>query len=167
MASTVEQDMQVFHWRDGSWSRIEWDSWASFRGGKSRAPLPHVRAGEHYFLVCVIEGDRLFQIHPHRYLIDADGRIGKDHYFGVLSNIEAERYEALDKRYYAYPQIHPLTDQERREFDAIRERLWQSWLPSPGAVRELMRALRALPNEDDAAWHVLEASGLSRTFGQA
>jgi len=80
----------------------------------------------------------------------------------VLSDGEIERYRALNKRYYEYPEAHPLDDEERLEFDAMRDRLWRSWLPPVEAVRELTRAAVALPDETDAAWNVLEACGISR-----
>jgi hypothetical protein len=113
-------------------------------------------------VVCIVEDGRLYNIIPHRYLIDRDGRVADDRYFGVLSDGEIERYEALNKRHYEFPEAHPLNEDERREFDAIRDRLWRSWLPPVEAVRELTRTAVALPDENDAAWNVLEACGISR-----
>jgi hypothetical protein len=159
---SFDEGLQVLHWR-GAWHRIAWEDWMSFRTlNTAFAPLPDVTAGEHHFVVCAVEDGRLYNIHPHRYLIDRDGRIADDRYFGVLSDVEIERYQALDKRHYQYPQTHPLNDDEQREFDAIRDRLWRSWLPPVEAVRELTRAAVALPDENDAAWRVLEACGISR-----
>jgi len=161
---SLDEGEQVLHWHSGAWHRIAWDDWSSFRDvmHDSFAPLPYVTAGEHHFVVCIVEDGRLYNILPHRYLIDRDGRIADDRYFGVLSDGEIERYEALNKRHYKYPQTHPLNDDEQREFEAIRERLWRSWLPPVEAVRELTRAAVALPDENDAAWKVLEACGMSR-----
>jgi hypothetical protein len=161
---SLDEGQQVLHWRGGAWHRIAWDDWSSFRDvlGVSFAPLPCVTAGEHHFVVCIVEDGRLFNIIPHRYLIDGDGHIAKDGYFGVLSGVEIERYKALNKRHYDYPQTHPLTKDEQTEFDAIRDRLWRSWLPPVEAVRDLTRAAVALPDENDAAWNVLEACGISR-----
>ena len=163
----LNQETKVFHLRDGSWHPIAWESWARFRGAvckdvkRNWAPLPHVGAGEHYFVVCVVSDGRLHNIIPHRYLIDRDGKITDDGYFGVLTADEIVRYAALNKRHYAWPQTQPLTEQEQRDFDGIREGLWRSWLPPAAAVRDLTRAAVALPDEADAAWNVLEASGLS------
>jgi hypothetical protein len=159
----LDEGQQVLHWRDGAWHRIAWQDWMNFRELRGAfAPLPYVTAGEHRFVVCIVEDGRLYNIIPHRYLIDRDGRIADDCYFGVLSDGEIERYRALNKRHYEYPEAHPLNDEERREFDAIRDRLWRSWLPPVEAVRELTRAAVALPDENDAAWNVLEACGISR-----
>ena len=97
-----------------------------------------------------------------RDLIDRAGRIADDRYFGVLSDGEIARYEALERRDCEYPQARPLSDEEQSEFDAIRDHLWRSWLPTLEAVRELTRAAVALPDENDAAWKVLEACGISR-----
>jgi hypothetical protein len=164
MSVTLDDDgQQVLHWRSGAWHRIAWQDWMNFREqGASFAPLPFVTAGEHHFVVCAVEDGRLFNILPHRYLIDRDGRIADDRYFGVLSNAEIERYRALDRRHYEYPQAHPMNDEEQAEFDAIRNRLWHSWLPPVEAVRELTRAAVALPDENDGAWSVFEACGISR-----
>ena len=160
---SLDEGLQVLHWRDGAWHPIAWQDWMNFRAlAEPFAPLPYVTAGEHHFVVCAVEDGRLYNIHPHRYLIDRDGRMADDRYFGVLSDGEIERYEALNKRHYEYPQAHPLTKEEQAEFDAIRDRLWRSWLPPVEAVRELTRAAVALPDENDAAWSVLEACGMSR-----
>jgi len=164
---SLDEGQQVLHWRGGEWHPVAWQDWISFRElTKPFAPLPFVTAGEHHFAICIVEDGRLFNIIPHRYLIDRDGRIADDHYFGVLSDDEAKRYTALNGRHYQHPQSDPLTKEEQAEFDAIRDRLWRSWLPPVEAVRQLTRAAVALPDEDDAAWRVLEACGISRgTFG--
>ena len=161
---SLDEGQQVLHWRDGAWHGIAWQDWTSFRAlDATFAPLPYVTPGEHRFVVCIVEDGRLFNILPHRYLIDRDGRIADDRYFDVLSDAEIKRFEALNGRHYEYPQAHPLNDEEQREFEAIRDRLWRSWLPPIEAVRELTRAAVALPDENDAAWNVLEACGLSRS----
>jgi hypothetical protein len=169
MESLDDIGQKVFHLRAGTWHHVPWSSWMRFRGlGDAWAPLPHVGAGEHYFVVCVATDGRLFNILPHRYLIDSDGHIADDGYFGVLWSEEIERYKALNERHYEYPQAHPLTAGEQRDFDGIRDRLWRSWLPPAAAARELTRVAVALPDEGDAAWHMLEACGLSRgTSGPA
>lgn len=160
---SLDEGQQVLHWRGGAWHPIAWQAWMNFRAlDVMFAPLPYVAAGEHCFVVCVVEDGRLYNILPHRYLIDRDGRIADDRFFGVLSDAEIERYQGLNKRHYEYPEANPLTKQEQTEFDAIRDRFWRSWLPPAEAVRELTRAAVALPDENDAAWRVLEACGISR-----
>ena len=160
---SLDEGQQVLHWRGGAWYGIAWQDWSNFRATSAPfVPLPYVTAGEHHFVVCIVEDGRLYNIIPHRYLIDRDGHIADDRYFGVLSDAEIECYESLNKRHYEYPQAHLLNDEEQREFDAIRDRLWRSRLPPVEAVRELTRAAVALPDENDAAWNVLEACGISR-----
>jgi hypothetical protein len=154
----------VLHLRGGDWERIPWESWLTFLvKGQTWAPLPHVRDGEHYFVVCIAGDGRLFNIHPHRYLIDRDGRIvADDRYFGALSDDEIEQFKVLNRRHYEYPQSSPLTEAEPRIFDAIRDRLWRSWLPPAEAARKLPLVAGALPDESDTAWHFLEACGITR-----
>jgi len=159
----LDEGQQVLHLRNGVWHRIAWEDWMSFRElGETFAPLANVTAGEHHLVVCIVEDGRLYNIIPHRYLIDRNGRIADDRCFGVLSDTEIERYRTLNGRHYEYPESNPLTKAEQAEFEAIRDRLWRSWLPPVEAVRELTRAAVALPDEDDAAWNVLEACGISR-----
>jgi hypothetical protein len=125
--TALNDGQQVLHWRDGDWHLIAWDAWVNFLDRDvAFVPLPYVTAGNQYFVVCVVEDGRLYNILPHRYLIDGDGRIADDRYFGVLSDSEIERYQALNKRHYEYPQAHRLNGDEQREFDAIRDRLWRS-----------------------------------------
>jgi hypothetical protein len=103
--TTLDEGQQVLHWRDGAWHHIAWNDWSKFRElGAAFLSLPHVTAGEHRFVVCIVEDGRLYNILPHRYLIDQDGRIADDRYFGVLSVGEIGRYEALNKRHYEHPQ---------------------------------------------------------------
>jgi hypothetical protein len=163
----------IWHLRDGSWHRVDYGDWCRFRGlaKEGWAPLPDVHPGEQHFVFCVVDDGRLYNIIPHRYLIDDAGRIVMDqyfgHYFGLFSGDEIERLESLGKRYYAWPKNQPLTDHEEQEFSAFMHRLWRASLPPPSAMRDLMRVLPALPEEGSAAWLVLEASGFSQSLGRA
>lgn len=159
----LNDEYQVLHLRDGIWHHVALDSWSKFLDkGELWAPLPHVISGQHYFVVCVVHDGRLFNIHPHRYLIDNYGRIIDDNYFGVLSNEEIKEYEGLNRRHFKYPQTNPLNEMEQQAFDTFRDRLWRSCLPPAEAVRQLTDIVTALPDETDAAWNVLEACGFKR-----
>jgi hypothetical protein len=171
-----EEDMVIFHWNEAArtWDQKLWQDWMCFMGlgarGEKFRPLAGIGAGEHYFVVCIVDEDRtLYNIHPHRYLIDQDGRIVHDRYFGVLSEAEIVRYRALDKRAYQYPQTHPLNDQEKTEFDTIRGRLWHSWLPPKDAAMVLIRQLPGFPKEwpDRPQIAFLAAFGVSDQKGAA
>lgn len=166
--TSLNEGQHVLHWRQGSWHPIDWDTWPHFTGwAKPWAPLPGVGTGEHYFVVCILSDGRLYNIIPHRYLVDSDGRIIGDVYFGVLTDDEIPHYKRLNERHYESPQTLPLSDDEQKDFDAIRDRLWRSWLPPAEAMRELMRVVGAMPDEGDAAWRVLLASGLQMSSGFA
>jgi hypothetical protein len=97
----LDEGQQVLHLWNGVWRGIPWDSWLRFR--EEGQPLPDVLGGEHYFVVCMVEDGRLFNIIPHRYRIDNGGRISDARYFGVLSDEEIEQFEALNRRHYEYP----------------------------------------------------------------
>jgi len=160
MSEYRDYAMSVLRWCDGAWHVIDWDDWANFRATLVPfAPLSGVTAGEHHFVVCVVEENRLRNIIPHRYLIDRDGRIADDRYFGTLSDDEIVRYEVLEKRLNEPPyDVDSLSGDEWRELDMLRDRLWRSWLPSAEAIRALPGMTRAMPHENDAAWKVLETA---------
>jgi hypothetical protein len=171
-----EEDMVIFHWNEAArtWDQKSWQDWMCFMGvgdgpqGEKFRPLPGIRAGDHYFVVCIVDEDRtLYNILPHRYLIDHDGRIVDDRYFGVLSEAETELYEALNKRAYQYPQTHPLNDKEKTEFDTTRGRLWRSWLPPRDAAMVLIRQLPGFPKAwpDRPQLAFLAAFGISDQKG--
>lgn len=148
-SGNFDDAMLALHWNEAArtWDKIAWCDFMRFKTfGDEFRPLAGIGAGNHWFVVCVVDDQQnLFNVLPHRYLIHHDGRIVDDGYFGVLSGAETKRYKALNKRHYQYPQIHPLNEKEQTEFDAIRDRLWRSWLPPRDAAMMLIRDLPAFP----------------------
>ena len=84
----------ILHWDEYgmSWAKLSWRDWVQFRGyGVGRQSLlAGAKAGEHYFLVCVLGNcGELANVIPHKYVLSADARLV--HGFDGLE--EAERQE--------------------------------------------------------------------------
>lgn len=142
----IDDDMVVLHWNEQTkvWEPVRWDDWMSFRGlGDAFRPLLNVRAGFHTFVVCVVDEDRsLYNILPHRYRIDGDGRI-TDHNFSDLTDEDLAFVAKWDlSRVVA-------TGADAERYDNLRLRLWRSWLPEPEAARALIDNLPGFPKTDE------------------
>ena len=90
----------ILHWDEcrSAWAQLSWLDWVRFRrlsdGGRSR--LAGAQAGEHYFLVCVLEDDgELANVIPHRYVLSPTAE-------------DLERYDELGAREFAVnlPPVH-------------------------------------------------------------
>lgn len=135
----------VFHWNPATseWAPILWDAWMHFRAlrGDFR-PLNGVKSGDHYFVVCIVDNDgTLYNILPHRYRLDADGRI-TDHYFDDLT--EEER--AFVSKWQVDRNVPRGADADK--FDALRWRMWRGNLPPADAAGALIRNLPGFPATD-------------------
>src|SRR5262249_29375607 len=70
----------ILHWDECqmSWAELSWRDWVRFRGcGTGRQSLlVGAKAGEHYFLVCVLgHCGELSNVIPHKYVLSADARL--------------------------------------------------------------------------------------------
>src|SRR5262245_11370173 len=70
----------ILHWDEVEtrWAVLSWRDWLRFRGMQpgEQALLAGAKAGEHYFLVCVLgDGGELCHAIPHRYMMSTDGRL--------------------------------------------------------------------------------------------
>jgi hypothetical protein len=136
-------EMLVLHWNEATktWDRISWDDWSHFRALRGRdefRPLQNVRRGDHFF-VCIAADERtVFNIIPHRYRVDGDGRI-VDHDFDDLSPEEGEIIRKWQHSHFS-PE-----GEEAIEYNALRERCYRSWLPPREAAMALIRDLPGFP----------------------
>ena len=165
MTSIADDDQTlVLHWNEavGSWNPIRWDSWSHFRAIMTDfQPLAGVGAGDHSFVICVVDQDRtLHNIIPHRYRVDEGGRI-TDHEFDDLTADERAFVDRITM------QKELPSDEDRPRFDRLRERIWQSHLPSPAAARALINDLPGFPVRDHQrpVWSFLSAFGISPATG--
>jgi hypothetical protein len=132
----------VLHWNEAArtWDLIPWSAFVKFRAFLEKfQPLPGIGAGDHWFVVCIVDEQKtLFNIIPHRYRLDLDGCI-TDHHFHDLS---AEEIDKVSK--WEISRV-TLEDADQSAFNALRDRMWRSYLPTPEAAMVLMRQLPGFP----------------------
>ena len=90
-----EDHMRALHWLPESdrWEDIPWDQWLKFREWVGAGePLPGISAGIHYFVVCIHDDGVAVNVIPQKYMIDPDGKIGRDNFAG-LTRQEREDYQ--------------------------------------------------------------------------
>jgi hypothetical protein len=155
----------ILHWDEcgTTWAQLPWRDWVRFRGfdDGGLSLLAGAEAGEHYFLVCVLD-DRgeLANVIPHRYVLSTDGRLV--HGFDGLRQAEREEYCRIQLLL-----LPTIEDAERyTELDA---RGFAVNLPPPHTVQPLLRALPGLAGAQPsgACWHFLSAIGISRSSARA
>jgi hypothetical protein len=155
----------ILHWDEcrSSWAELPWLAWVRFRrlsnGGRCR--LVGAKAGEHYFLVCVLEDDgELANVIPHRYVLSTDGRLV--HGFDGLAAAEREEYCRI--AVLASP-----TAEDLARYDELEAREFAVNLPPVHTVLPLLRAIPGLAGAKHGAacWHFLSAIGVCRSSTRA
>ena len=155
----------ILHWDECgmSWGELSWHDWVRFRGcalGRESL-LAGAKAGEHYFLVCVLGdcGD-LANVIPHKYVLSADARLV--HGFDGLEDAERQELCRLDGL------LSPtIEDSERHnELDA---RSFTVNLPPIYTVQPLLQAMPGIAGAQPGAacWQFLSAIGISRSSAVA
>jgi hypothetical protein len=149
-AMAHEDHVRVLHWLpdEDRWEVIPWNDWIAFcELGATFRTIPSVGGGIHYFIVLIHDDDLPINLIPHKYLIDLDGRIGRDN-FGDLTRQEREDYDRLMIARELGPR-----DEER--LDEIRKKLGNVQLPPEESLDALKRTLGREPKGDSAAAWVL------------
>ena len=155
----------ILHWDENrmSWAKLSWRVWVQFSGyGASRQSLlAGAKAGEHYFLVCVLGNcGELANVIPHKYVLSADARLV--HGFDGLE--EAERQECCKLDALLLPTIE---DSER--YNELDARIFTVNLPPTHTVEPLLRTMPGLAGAQPggACWQFLSAIGISRSTARA
>jgi hypothetical protein len=149
----------VLRWvpEESRWLRVSWDDWVKFSGDfEDRVPLQGVRNGDFSFVVCIVDEHKtLFNIIPHRYRLDADGKI-TPHNFDDLTEEERGQVERLVL-------LQAPSEKEQARLNELRERQWQSNLPTRAAALALVRDLPGFPISDTTrpVWSFLTAFGIA------
>ena len=163
MKGTPENTV-ILHWDEcqTAWAELPWRDWVRFRGfGEGGSLLAGAEAGEHYFLVCVLEnsGD-LANVIPHRYVLSTDGRLV--HGFDGLGALEREEY-------YRIQVLHIPTIEDSERYNELGLRGFAVNLPPLHTVQPLLRALPGLAGAQQSAacWHFLSAIGICRASTRA
>ena len=145
------------------WAKLSWHDWVRFRGyGACRQSLlAGARAGEHYFLVCVLgDSGELANAIPHKYVLSADARLV--HGFDGLEETERQELCRLDALL-----LPTIEDSER--YNELDARIFTVNLPPIHTVEPLLRTMPGLAGAHPGAacWQFLSAIGISRSSARA
>jgi hypothetical protein len=152
--------MRAFRWvsDDNCWVEVGWNDFLAFR--EFMVPfvaLPGVAAGVHYFVVCVCDDKQVFNLIAHKYLVEPNGKIGADNFYGWTKE-ERDDYNRL---------MIALTEEsgDRKRLDEIREKAGIAMYPPRESLYPLVRALPFSPPKGSAAYDFLDclAAGKSRS----
>jgi hypothetical protein len=152
--------MRVLRWvpEDNRWVEDDWDRFIAFREFMVPfAPLPSVAGGIYHFAVCVCDDEQVFNIIPHKYLVEPDGKIGADNFYGWTRE-ERDDYSRLMVASKEKPG-------DRERLDAIRDKTGSAMYPPRESLYPLVRALPFVPVKGSAAYDFLDAlaAGKSRS----
>jgi hypothetical protein len=112
------------------------------------APLPGVAGGVYHFAVCVCDDKETLNIIPHKYLVEPDGKIGPDNFYGWTKE-ERDDYSRL-----MVARAEGPGDRER--IKQIRDKAGMAMYPPKESVYPLVRALALPPSKGSAATEFLD-----------
>ena len=155
----------ILHWDECrmSWAELPWQDWVRFRGVSAgrQSLLVGAKAGEHYFLVCVLgHCGELANVIPHKYVLSADARLV--HGFDGLEETERQELCRLDALL-----LPTIEDSER--YNELDARIFTVNLPPTHTVEPLLRTMPGLAGAQPGAacWQFLSAIGISRSSTRA
>jgi hypothetical protein len=160
----AEKNTVILHWDEprSEWAELPWQDWIRFRGLAERESwLVGAVAGEHYFLVCMLENaGELANVIPHRYALSTDGRL--THGFDGLGASEREEYFRI--KALRWPTV-----EDSEFYNELDARAFAVNLPPLHTVQPLLRALPGLAgaHHGAACWHFLSAIGICRASTRA
>jgi hypothetical protein len=76
---------RALYWlpEEDRWEEIDWKAFLAFREWVVPfAPLPGVNGGVHYFVACICDDKKTYNIVGHKYLVEPNGKIGHDNFYG-------------------------------------------------------------------------------------
>jgi hypothetical protein len=156
-----DDSTRVLHWLPGEnrWVEIDWDDFLAFR--EVTVPfraLPGVAGGVHYFVVCICDDGQTYNVIPHKYLVESNGKIGRDNFYG-WNREEREDFSRL----MLAREFKPHEEARLRE---IQEKGGNAMYPPRESLYPLVRALPFPPAKDSAAVHLLDAVAAGKSRSQ-
>ena len=154
----------ILHWNESqnAWMELPWEDWVRFRGVGYKEPrsLAGAKAGEHYFLVCMLgrQGE-LRNVIPHRYLVSKDALLV--HGFDGLEPIEREEAELIEEM--------PFPTKE--DIERLNELIGRGFSVNLPPLHTIQHSLRTIPGLAGAVleadcWNFLSAIGVCRASGK-
>jgi hypothetical protein len=132
------------------WVEISWEDILAFR--EFMVPfkaLPGVAGGVHHFVVCICGDGQTYNIIPHKYLIEPNGKIGRANFYG-WNREEREDFNRL----MLAREFKPGEEARLRE---IQNKGGDMMHPPHESVYPLVRALPFPPAKDSPAMRLLDA----------
>jgi hypothetical protein len=150
--------MRALRWvpEDNRWIEVDWNDFLAFRGFMvPQAPLPGVTGGIHHFVVCVCGEEQTFNIIPHKYLVEPNGKIGADNFYGWTKE-ERDDYGRLMIAREEKPG-------DRERIREIQDKAGNAMYPPKESLYPLVRALPFPPGRKGAAIDFLDAVAAATT----
>jgi hypothetical protein len=139
-------DTLILHWvpERNDWEKIAWNVWLAFMAILDQPKgLPNISGGIHYFMAVIAEGDTLYNLIPHKYLIGLDGKSERSNFAGWTKEDRAE-YSRL------MVEMNPTKADGERLYE-LRRKGEDEYLPPRQSLVPLIRCLAAVPKEGSAA----------------
>jgi hypothetical protein len=149
--NSFEPGIQVLHWSPEKerWEQISWSAWTAFRNlSEPFVPLPGISSGIHWFVVCIHDAGLPINLIPHKYLIERDGKIGPDNFYGW------DREDRADYDRLMVSRAHTVADQKR--LTEIRYRTGDAMYPPLESVPALKQMLPNSPERGSLAEEFLK-----------
>jgi hypothetical protein len=157
----MELSNRTLHWLNDEdcWVEIDWDDFLAFR--ELRTPfraLPGVAGGVHYFVVCVCGDGQTYNIIPHKDLVEPNGKIGDDNFYG-WNREERENFNRLMV-------AREFKPGEQARLRQIQEKGGNAMYPPRESLYPLVRALPYPPAKESAAMCFLDAVASEKSRSQ-
>jgi hypothetical protein len=156
-----DDSTRVLHWlpEEDRWVEIDWDDFAAFREFLTPfRPLPGVAGGVHYFVVCICGDGQTYNIIPHKYLVEPNGKIGRDNFYG-WNREEREDFNRLML-------AREFKADEEARLRAIQEKGGPAMYPPRESLYPLVRALPFPPGKNTAVIRFLDAVAAGKSRSQ-
>jgi hypothetical protein len=153
-----DDSMRALHWLpdENRWVEVDWDDFLAFREFVVPfRPLHGVAGGVHYFVVCVCDHAWTYNIIPHKYLVEPNGKIARDNFYG-WNREEREDF----KRLMVAREFKPGEEARLRE---IQEKGGNAMYPPRESLYSLVRALPFPPAKDSASVRFLDAVAANKS----
>jgi hypothetical protein len=149
--NSFEPEIQVLHWspENEGWEQISWSAWSAFRNlFEPFVPLPGVSSGVHWFVICIHDDGLPINLIPHKYLIERNGKIGPDNFYGWNREDRAD-YERLMV-------ARALTAADQKRLREIQFRAGDAMYPPLESVSALKQVLPKPPEHGSLAEEFLK-----------
>jgi hypothetical protein len=155
----------ALHWLpdEDRWEPIDWEAWVAFTGRVSASVRPSgevavsiapsvglhgLSGGIHHFVVCIHDTEATYNIIPHKYVIEPDGRMGDDNFPGFTRDDREDYQRLLHSR--------ELSSDDEVSLAELRSKLSVANRLPPDSLVALRRAIPRPPEPGSRAEKMLD-----------